>query len=179
MIKLKTIWDYFEDSVDYPDGVASDPIPYGTVWCYISSTFLNGFINYVEPIKVYQIDRYTAENEIINGKTKAEWRKLVLEGKDQSVHCNLRMFRDDIVILSNIGIGKYMFFYFDMDVSDCCVGRFETDDSEEEVAKSVVNWLEEQKEQNKKHIDIQPNTESGIVGYTELPLSFLRGWLEF
>ena len=31
-------------------------LPYGTVWNYVSSTILNGFINYVKPIDVYKFE---------------------------------------------------------------------------------------------------------------------------
>lgn len=54
----KTIFDYFIDVVDYPTEIVHNPIPYGTMWNYISSTFLNGVINYVKPISCYVIDRY-------------------------------------------------------------------------------------------------------------------------
>jgi len=68
MEKKKTIWDYFEDQIEYPRDVVSNPLPYGEVWTYISSTFLNGFINYVKPIKIFLIDRYTPDNEDITDR---------------------------------------------------------------------------------------------------------------
>ena len=200
MAKKKTIWDYFDDNIDYPNEVAHNPLPYGTVWCYISSTFLNGFINYVKPIKVYQLDRYECEDEPqevdyrdkgdygANWKkftgTKAELRKLVLDEKIQFSHTKLHLFGDDITLLAEIenneedGKGRYMFFWFDCDVSDCCIGKFETTDTKEEVIQAMVNWLEETKEENKGKI-VEPNYDNGIVNYTELPISFLEGWLKF
>lgn len=200
MAKKKNIWDYFDDNIDYPNEVAHNPLPYGTVWCYISSTFLNGFINYVKPIKVYQLDRYECEDEPkevdyrdkgdygANWKkftgTKSELRKLVLDEKIQFAHTKLHLFGDDIALLAEIenneedGKGRYMFFWFDCDVSDCCIGKFETTDTKEEVIQSMVNWLEETKEENKGKI-VEPNYDNGIVNYTELPISFLEGWLNF
>ena len=72
-MKDKTIWNYFNESIDYPSEVAHNPIPYGTIWCYISSTFLNEFINYVNPIKCYLIDRYTPDDEKVDDNhTKGE-----------------------------------------------------------------------------------------------------------
>lgn len=200
MTKKKTIWDYFDDNVDYPNEVAHNPLPYGTVWCYISSTFLNAFINYVKPIKVYQLDRYECEDGTCevdyrdkgdygaNWKkftgTKAELRKLVLDEKIQFTHTKLHLFSDDIALLAEIenneedSKGRYMFFWFDCDVSDCCIGKFETTDTKEEVIQAMVNWLEEAKEENKGKI-VEPNYDNGIVNYTELPISFLEGWLKF
>ena len=43
MEKRKKIWDYFEHNLEYPTEIAHDPIPYGTIWTYVSSTFLNGY----------------------------------------------------------------------------------------------------------------------------------------
>ena len=184
----KTIWNYFDENIDYPKEVAHDPIPYGTVWCYISSTFLNGFINYVEPIKCYLIDRYTSDNKKVDDNhTKGELKEKILSGENETFHTKLNCFRDDIIILaeietnnydSNNKLNKFMFFYFDEDVSDCCIGRFETNDSKEEVIQSIINWLEREKLNNNGRI-INENTESGIINYTELPPSFLQGWIKF
>lgn len=206
MSKDKIIWDYFEDNIDYPKAVAHDPLPYGTAWNYISSTFLNGFINYVTPIKVYQIDRYTHENaglEVEYGErqnleagwkklcfTKAELRKLVVEEKIYFAHTNLHVFGDDIIVLAQItggvepdGKERYMFFWFDCDVSDCSIGKFETTDTQEMVIQSLLNFLDRERKRN-QGIVIEPEDglgfeDNGVVNYTELPLSFLQGWLQF
>lgn len=180
MTKNKTIWSYFSNHEDYPKQIAHEMLPYDTVYAYVSSTFLNGLINYVKPVKVFQIDRYTQDHEIIENVVykerkiftgpKAELRKLVLEEKVQFHHTNLGVFQDDIVILAEIetklndGLGRYMFFWFDYDVSDCCIGKFETEDSKEEVIESLINWLDK---------------EEDFEGYTELPNSFVQGWVEF
>ena len=189
----KTILDYFDDSEDYPKEVAHDPLPYGIVWNYISNTFLNGFINYVKPIKVYQLDRYTGEDESldvdylqiragIGGEfsIKSNLRKLVINNEIQFMHTKLNVFGDDIIILAKIEGNEngYMFFQFDCDVSDCSIGKFETTDSVEDVVQSVVNWLEAVKQQNKNAI-FQEGHDNGILNYTELPLSFLQGWISF
>ena len=64
----KIIWDYFEDNIEFPREVAHTMLPYGTVWAYISSTFLNGIINYVKPINYFVLDRYTANDENITDR---------------------------------------------------------------------------------------------------------------
>jgi hypothetical protein len=102
-------------------------------------------------------------------------------------HTELNCFRDDIVILAEIEAenydsnnkpNKFMFFYFDEDVSDCCVGKFKTNDSKEEVIQSIINWLEREKLNNIGEI-VKEHTESGIINYIELPLSFINGWVKF
>jgi hypothetical protein len=145
---MKNIFDYFDETVDYPSNVVEDPIPYGICWNYISSTLLNGFINYVKPIAIYAIDRYTPDDEEItvhehddnmNWKnttaTKKEIRDRIINGKIQSFHTDLHILQDDIVILAKLNNetkffqpnwikeimpeNKYIFFWFDCDVSDC------------------------------------------------------------
>lgn len=200
MEKKKTIWDYFEDNIEYPKEIAHNPIPYGAVWTYASSSFLDGFINYVRPISCHLIDRYTPDDENIGGRnisyrnknemkwlkfdgTKKELKNKVISGEIQMCHTQLSCFGDDIIILSEIETennesGKYMFFWFDMDCSDCSIGKFETTDTKEQVIQSVVNWLEGCKLQNENKA-VEEYLDNGIVNYTELPLSFLRGWLRF
>ncbi len=202
MVKRKTIWNYFDDSIDYPKEVAHNPIPYGTVWCYISSTFLNGMINYVKPISCFVLDRYTADDENISDRnftvcnkgefgkwykwegTKKELIKVITSGEKEMYHVNMNCFGDDIALLAEIetneedGKGRYMFFWFDCDDSDCCIGKFETTDTKEDVIQSMRNWLDERKEENKVET-VEEGYDNGIVNYSELPISFLKGWLKF
>lgn len=198
----KTIWDYFDDNIDYPNEVVHNPIPYGTVWCYISSTFLNGIINYVKPISCFVLDRYTADDENVSDRnftvcnkgefgkchkwegTKKELIKAITTGEKEMYHTDMNCFGDDIALLAEIetneedGKGRYMFFWFDCDVSDCCIGKFETTDTKEEVVQSMINWLDESKEENKGKT-VEEGYDNGIVNYSELPISFLKGWLKF
>jgi len=202
MEKKKTIWDYFEDNIDYPSQVAHKLLPYGTVWCYVSSTFLNGIVNYVKPINCFVLERYTRADEDIGDRnfrvcnkgefgkwhkwegTKKELIEAFTAGEIELCHTDMSCFGDDIALLAEIeaneadGKGRYMFFWFDCDVSDCCIGRFETTDTKEQVAQAMVNWLDESKEGNKGKI-VEEGCDNGIVNYTELPISFLKGWLEF
>jgi hypothetical protein len=202
MAKKKTIWDYFENNVDYPSEVAHNPLPYGTVWCYISSTFLNGIINYVKPISCFVLDRYTADDENVGDRnftvrnkgefgnwhkwdgTKKELINAITSGEKEMHHTDMNCFGDDITLLAEIETneddnkGRYMFFWFDCDVSDCCIGKFETTDTKEEVIQSMINWLDENKEENKGKV-VEEGHDNGIVNYSELPICFLKGWLKF
>jgi len=196
-MKKKTIFSYFDEEVEYPNNVALNPIPYGVVWQYISSTFLNGFINYVEPFGCYVVNRYTLESATLSKKklidieasereeftgTKKELIDLIVSEKKKMCHTNLGCFEDDIFIVAKIAdeiegdFGRYMFFWFDMDVSDCCIGRFITCDSEDEILKSLENFLHENYVENKEH---EESHSEDSLGYHKLPLSFLRGWISF
>jgi len=196
-INKKTIWDYFHDNEDYPSDIAHNPIPYNTSWCYVSSTFLNGFINYVKPINAFIIDRYKLRDQDITDrkasvKKEGEWinftgtkQELInkLVSKELSMyHTKLDSFGDDFVILAEIETseqlkGKYMFFWFDMDCSDCSIGKFETEDTPELVSQSVREWLNKESSQNSEPPN--ENSDNGIFGYTEIPVSILNGWISF
>lgn len=184
MVKNKTIQDYFNNSIDYPTEVAHNPVPYGTIQCYISSTFLNGMINYVKPISCFVLDRYTADDENIGDVTKKELINAIISGEKEMYYTNMNCFNDDIVLLAEIETneeddkGRYMFFWFDCDVSDCCIGKFETTDTKEEVVQSIRNWLDVCKEEYKGKI-FEEGCDNGILNYSELPISFLNGWLKF
>ena len=66
----------------------------------------------------------------------------------------------------------------DMDVSDCCIGKFQTTDSEEIICESLTNWLEKQKLENKGRVFCKDH-DNGILGFHELPKSFIEGWVSF
>jgi len=88
---MKTIMSYFDETVEYPQDIALNPVPMNTLWCYVSSTFLNGFINHVTPLKVFVLDRYEPDKTEKIKKLKRQ------------IHTKLSQFGDDIIILSEIG----------------------------------------------------------------------------
>lgn len=188
---MKSIFDYFDDSIEYPNKVAHETLPYGTIWWYISYTFLNGIINYTKPISCFVLDRYRTLEEDLSDRnitvcnkgsfgnwhkwegTKKELIDAIVSGEKEMHHTNLSCFLDDIIILSEIETNiqddkkRYMFFWFDIDVSDCCIGKFETTDSKEEVIQTVKNMLNEKKR------------EEYIMEYHKLPITFIKGWASF
>lgn len=202
MKKIKSeIWDYFEDVIEYPQDVAYKPIPWNVAWNYISSTFLNGFINYVNPIACYVLNRYKQENEDISCRNISvcdrggfgNWYKFkgtkkqliddIISGEKELYHTDLSCFGDDIIVLAEIedernnekGQNKFMFFWFDMDVSDCSIGRIKTDDDEGFVVNSLENWLIKEFKNNSNH----ESDHSDGNGFYKLPNSFLKGWVKF
>jgi hypothetical protein len=141
-------------------------------------------INYVKPINCFVLDRYTPNDENVGDGTKKELINAIISGKKEMYHTNMKCFNDDIILLAEIENdqndykGRYIFFWFDYDVSDCCIGKFETNDTKEEVIQAMKNWLDESIEENKDKI-VEENCDNGIINYTELPISFLRGWVKF
>ena len=174
--------DYFVDSIDYPKDVGGTILPINTCWNYISSTFLNGFINYVDIIKAYVIGRYTEWDEEIEGVniqdppnsfnwvefsgTKEQvYNKVTEEGR--LFHTDISMLQDDVLILAKAkGSDIYYFFWFDMDCSDCNIGRFKTDDTENEVIEAFSKHV------SSCYID-------NPYGEKELSLHCFKGWISF
>lgn len=182
---------YFEDSIEYPRNVASNPIPMNTLWTYISSTFLNGFINYVEVVDAQLLNRYHQMDEYFNSAEDGPFAQyhdgngwvtppdnlskralfdLYTQSKN-SFHPKLNCFGDDVLILGrckNDGNeeikGMYMFFWFDQDVSDCCIGRFQTDDEESAVIEKFHTYA---------------NKYLKYDAPSPIPISFFKGWLSF
>lgn len=131
----------------------------------------NAFINYVKPIRVFVLDRYNDD------KTEQ------IKNLKNNSNTNLREFGDDVIILAQIenykvGINMYMLFWFDCDVSDCKIGRFETDDHHVLVEQSLVNYLDEMKKENEGHPFFEFK-DNGVLNYHEVPLTWLSGWLSF
>lgn len=171
---------YFKHEIEYPNPIFSEILPDNILYSYISSTFLNGFINYIKPIKAYVIHRYLQPNEDIS-KNNVQYRdsnwiwhnfkgtkqELIDRVKSNSIefyHTDLHCFDDDLIILGrNEEVScQYIYFYFDSDVSDCEIGRFSTNDPIEKIGIEI-----------EKRIINNENT------FEELPVNFIKGWVHF
>lgn len=165
---------YFPDSQEFPGGnyLRDEILPFGELWEYVSSSFLNGFINCGKPILATVVSRYNKADEVLefsdsNYQTKRQAISNFLS--NSKFHAPLS-FGDDIWIVSKVENDNghyYIFFWCDCDVSDCCVGRFKTKDSEEEVKKYFLS------EANR--FSQNENGENSI----EIPVNTLKGWLKF
>lgn len=188
---------YFTNGVDYPNILGGDILPDGTLWSYVSSTFLNGFINYAQPIKCYLMNRYRdwneeredddlklqhrqpMENKWVDHvfKTKEEIYQFVLKNPTGYIHSRLDVFSDDILVLSKVKDtpNKYIFFWFDRDVSDCCIGVFTTEDTEETVVNEFRSYVQEIGAELQR--DYLRKTDG--CSAAELPLGMFQGWVKF
>ena len=106
------LWELFAVE-EYPDNVAKNALPQDTFYEYISSTFLNGLINYVKIFATYLIlDRDRSE------KVSEE----VIEQSSKRVHTHLGSFGIMVTVLAETE-NSFWIFCYDPDVSDCGVGR--------------------------------------------------------
>ena len=90
-------------------------------------------------------------------------------------HADLNKLLDDVLILAKEhNNGRiFWFFWFDHDVSDCMIGRFGTDDSQEEVISVFKNYVEDRaKELSRDYIGRE-------YPPIELNVDNIRGWRSF
>lgn len=160
---------YFSDEYEYLAPYKTlEPFKNGLLYNFVSNTLLNGVINYVKPIKVFLMDRYTEDVLKRNSAIKKF-------NTDPSFHCNLSIFEDDIIILAyEEESGFYWFFWFDCDCSDCSIGRFTTEDSKEEVVESFTQWV---LERQKNFCDYYHKERLGNA--IELNCENIKGWVSF
>lgn len=179
---------YFYDTIDYPSARAiTDPIPLGVHYCYVATSYLDGFINYGEFVKAFVVGRYHDWFEDLNGVTPIsinvskqgyEWVKKSYKNKDEAFNLVTRLdaiihpvlsqhFQDDVVILKKAtdetGKVQWIYFWFDMDSSDSAIGRFETQDSDEIVIESFSKYVKD--------------CSCNYHGEREIPLHYFRGWV--
>lgn len=174
---------YFEHTVDYPKDKLLDILPWNTLWEYVASDFLNGFINYAQVISAVLVARYRKWDEKLewevnimeppnsfqwtkfSGTKEEVFNKLTEEGR--VCHSKFSDFGDDVVVLSKIADKKYILFWYDCDVSDCTIGRFETEVPEEDVKKDFREWL---LRSDGWWCDFNEMSK-------EIPLHYFEGWL--
>lgn len=159
-------FDLFKDSEEYPENLAESGVPQNMMFEYVSSTFLNGLINYITPFWACVLERYTTWKNV----DTAQWKEYL-----QVPHLKLRDFDDDIFVLGETE-NSFWFFWFDCDVSDCAVGRIDKSVTTKENMKNLlIDWIT-----SHEYIEREPNTESIVGNYYELPVeAFECGWTSF
>lgn len=158
---MKTIFDYFENDIEYPNVCDGIILPFNTLYSEVSSNFLDAFINGCEQhIICYTLDYY--REDII------EKRKLIDDINVygySGTHTKVSKIQDDVFIISKIDDG-YMLFWYHLS-GRCDIGRFTTNDTIEQIEDSVINWLEKMK-------------QDSISGYSKIIANkYLKGWVGF
>lgn len=179
---------YFSDTKEYPlTQFPEEILPLGELWEYVPSTFINGFLNIKQDFKdalvsAYLLSRYEKRGEemgqpetiTLYSKLKVS-SKFRITQKQQVIDLfnmnftsdgNLSVFQDDLFLLYKLN-DVYMFIWCDNDVSDCCIGRFKTENSHEQVLQNF-----------RDQANLLSNEHQGEDA-TPLPLSWLSGWRSF
>lgn len=150
------------DTSDFSNGLIKEDHLYTS----ISVSFLEGFINYVDIISAFLLERY----EKIDLETVEEAKK--------SFHTKIADFEDDVILLARSKSDKEIiwFFWFDCDVSDCQIGRFKTKRNDEELKQMleryVKGFIQGKLEDRQENCDL-------ITGYLELPVGSFSGWISW
>lgn len=146
---------FYKGMIEYPRDIAENPIPWEVFWEYVSSTFLDGFINYCTILDAYIINRYNSPEE-----NKQNYEKIKTENP---FHLKFSKLNDDVLILGKLKDG-YIFFWFDRDVSDCCIGKFRTHHTKEVVHQKFIEYVE---------------SINKFDTPTKIDNSILKGWLSW
>lgn len=153
---------YYTEQVDYPRALQGEILPWGVEWNYIGHLVLAGFSLYAKPISLFMLERYSVwdalpeqDDYIHNLKfgfdttkhTRIDTFNALVEditSKDGDIsYHDLNSLDDDFLMLGKINdcVNGYLTFWYDKDVSDCCIGRFKTEDSEEEVIAEFNRYV--------------------------------------
>lgn len=190
---VKSFHDYFE-LIEYPQYLASNPLPINICWQYVSVDLLNGFINHTKVIRAWAVNRHHSINEIdhkhnflvttgsqvgyiknVIGEqaTRKEVIDYLCSRKDSTLNTEMRKhFNDDVILLAQCGDidgnVQYYYYWFDCDVSDCFIGRFVTTDDQTTVIASFDHMVVE----SQMHF---PFTDPATL----IPLHYFKGHISF
>lgn len=178
-----------DDTIEFPGSrKITNPLAMNEFWTYVGSPYLNGFINEVKILKAFWIDRYYDPSEgpiEISYQRENKWDKRNFTEKDLAIdfmsnkvngffHTKIGELSDDCVLIATVedDPNQYVVFWFDLDVSDCSIGRFKTDIVREEVLSDFSQWAAGLSEDNQ---------ENGLTGQRtrEIPLRWFSGWISF
>jgi hypothetical protein len=166
-------YDYFtQGTFDYPKPTSMPLVPSrceacdyrpigGIRFAYISTTFLNGWINYVTIDRAYLITRYRKHAENV--------ARLDEFHKENAFHSDLNL-GDDVVILARGEDGAWWEFWYDQDCSDACIGRFTTTDDADTVRARFDEFVR----------DLDDGANEGGDSGPPLPIDVtkIRGWVK-
>ncbi len=131
---------------------------------YISSTFLEGWINYVKPVKAFVIRRYSDDGEDSGLAEKVKkWHE------EEHHHTKLGVFGDDVMMLCRSDAGDWWYFWFDCDSSDCSIGKFE-DELGADVPAEFVAYVQDR---------AKDLARPAAPEWHELDVKKISGWVSF
>lgn len=164
MKEIKPILQYFEEEYEYPSNEQLlHGIQQGVLFSYVASTYLQGFINYVDIEAAVLLNRYSETDEEFQ-KQIDSIKKEVAEQNE--VHTYLYDY-DDILILGKTD-DMYIVFWSDGDVSDCNIGGLPLDTFES--LSDAIEALYKEAEYL-----VADNVE--VKDYYKIPVEFFSGWI--
>jgi len=179
----------FDGGQDYPDmkALLDTGLPPGEFFNYVTSTYLNGLLPYLKPVRVILLERYRnqpdaedpADRPITDEEIEATFKAMY--------HTDLDKFGDDVIFVGETE--KYWWvLHLDQDVSDCSVGRAPKEDTDcggmfRRKTDNFVSGVTREK------LDAWVDWHTGKSGDPrvldswkprfEIPVEKLKGWLSF
>lgn len=130
----------------------------------VSSTYCNGFVNYIHDPHLVLLNRYQDEDEFVELS-----QQFVSQSDHDWYHTDLGKYQDDILVFGTndqYNPDSYVLIWFDQDVSDCCIWRFDIHDF-----KGIAHFVSLMK----KWLD---SLEHSIKGYGFINRQ-PKGWIKF
>ena len=100
---------------------------------YVASSFLDGLMNYTEPVSAVLLERY---KKLDRERFNEVYRQ---------VHTKLSSYQDDVILLcrEKEAHSRFWIFWYDCDTSDCSLGWFsETSSSDQMITAEFDRWLD-------------------------------------
>lgn len=153
---------YFDSTIEYPGASILDGMRQGVLYKYVNSWFAHGALCIVgNRVKAWLLERYDA----FDADRYAEVDRKTAENPCRWIEWD--EFRDDIVLLARGDEpGQWYLFWFDRDVSDCRLGRFETTDTIDVIAANIEQWIEAQTDRTQT--GVVRTDDSGCHGWESL-----------
>ncbi len=161
----------FGRRVEYPSmsELLDNGLERGTWYSYVTSSYINGLLPYIEPVRAWLLRRYRiwpddkdpTERPITDAEI-AEWEK--------AYHTKFIDLGDNVVFVGETA-RHWWVIYMDCDVSDCRVGRV----TKESVwtVDDVLQWVGD-------HLLPDKREAGGDYGVRhEIPLGAMQGWRSF
>lgn len=161
------IYNYFDQEYDRPDVSSISLIANGiggVLFDNINAAFLNGYINHVDIIDAYGVNRYDP-HEPVNPDALSIY------------HPKLYDYRDDVMLLAkspNVDNSYFLFYYSINGGANNMIGNFITNDEESVVIENFIGFC--------KHINDYRNDgieKEGldIKDWDIIKLPKLSGWI--
>lgn len=172
--------------IEYPDPTYT-LLELGLWHTYLSSTFLNGWINYTKPLAARLVTRYqghAANREAAEKMNAGEFgfhTDLGKLGDDVFLLCYSEIDPRKHVVPKDVVLRTYWLFWFDCDVSDCCIGRFQTETEEDQLVMEFEAWAEEMSQEYSRRYSGNEDCTENRDGKPSLMIetSMIKGWISF
>lgn len=155
----------FDHNIEYPRvaQLLDNGLEPGVLYEYVSSSFMNGILPYLEIVRAVLLERYRGDGSSGDHRRISDHE---IEQVLSQFHTCLGDFGDDVLVVGATP-EFWWFIHLDCDVSDCRIGRISR--VEHPTVDALTQWVD-------SYIN---NSKSWWALRAELPATNLRGWIQF